>query len=333
MTTWSGVARQRLLMPQVDETTFSKRGFHTGSTDARQLLERSAGEFLVGLRQGLGGADTDQVHRSLAEVDRPFRGFAHEGAAMGLAITDALTPGRGGTRGHGGTPGRGRLAAFATGPGADHIYMIHVGAGWALARLPRLLWRRAVLPDPLLRWLALDGYGFHQAYFATEQYVWAQPPPAPRPPWPDPTGYATRALDQGIGRALWFVHGADVEPLAAQIDDVDPGRRSDLWAGVGLAATYAGGVSADDLDKLMKLAAGYRAWLAQGAAFAAQARVRARLVTAHTGAAVRALCRTTVEDAAGLTQAALVDLPTGADSVGFEIWRQRIRARFVDLED
>ena len=323
MTTVTGGARRRLLMPGPAEVSFVRRGFHASAPAARQLLERSAGQFLVGLGHGLGGDDGRLVHRSLAAVDRPLRGFAHEGAAMGLAVTDALTPGRGR-----------RLADFAAGPAVDHIYMVHVGSGWAMARLPRPLWRRAVLPDPLLRWLALDGYGFHQAYFATDRYVRQQRPVTVHPPWPDPSGYAARAADQGIGRALWFVFGADVERLAAQIDAFEADRRPDLWAGTGLAATYAGGVDAVDLDRLVKLAAGYRPHLAQGSAFAAQARRRARLITGHTGDAVRVICGTGVDEAAGITQATLAGLPAADGPVpAFELWRRRIQDRFGDLED
>ena len=52
--------------------------------------------------------------------------------------------------------------------------MMHVGLGWALARL-----RRSVTPylaqlDPLLGWLAVDGYGFHEGYFDWPRYVEGQ---------------------------------------------------------------------------------------------------------------------------------------------------------------
>ena len=33
-------------------------------------------------------------------------------------------------------PGRGRFEAFLAGAGNPHFYMCHVGAGWAVARLP-----------------------------------------------------------------------------------------------------------------------------------------------------------------------------------------------------
>ena len=55
--------------------------------------------------------------------------------------------------------------SFLAGPGAAHTYMVHVGAGWALAQLRRRVDRALARLDPLLGWLAVDGYGFHQGYF------------------------------------------------------------------------------------------------------------------------------------------------------------------------
>jgi hypothetical protein len=121
--------------------------------------------------------------------------------------------------------------------GANHVYMAYIGVGWAMARLPKLRWRAIEPHDPLLRWLALDGYGFHQAYFHTKQYVWQQHQ-APIPGW-EPAGYANRVVDQGIGRALWFVNGSDVQGAATTIEAFLPSRRADLWSGAALAANAA----------------------------------------------------------------------------------------------
>src|SRR5206468_3903957 len=75
----------------------------------------------------------------------------------------------------------------------DHPYMAHVGAGWALARLGLARFgstrRRAFeRMDRVLRWLAIDGYGFHEGYFRPRRAVVEQwrvsvnmaPPMAPR---------------------------------------------------------------------------------------------------------------------------------------------------------
>jgi hypothetical protein len=320
MPTLMGTVRKRLLMPDLAEAGFRKRGFHARNPEAQRQLERTGELFLTGFGHAMVSRDMAEARRLLDTVERPYRGFAYEGASMAFAITDAISPWR-----------RYRVRAFLDGPAAPHVYMLHVGTGWAMARLPRRFWKAIVLPDPLLRWLALDGYGFHQAYFATRTYVTAQRVLNVPVPWPDPGSYAHRAADQGVGRALWFVCGADVERLATVVGEFAPDRRADLWSGVGLAATYAGGVEAAEIETLRKLAAGYRRELAQGAAFAAKARLRAGLVVPHTEDAVGLLCRMTVEDAARLTDTALEDLPADpADPAvpAFERWRQRIRDGF-----
>jgi hypothetical protein len=94
------------------------------------------------------------IDTELGSAPQELQGFAFEGAAMGFALLDLVMPWRGR-----------RFARFITGPAAAHIYMAHVGAGWALARTsPYLAWRLGSF-DPLLQWLATDGYGFTPGIF------------------------------------------------------------------------------------------------------------------------------------------------------------------------
>jgi hypothetical protein len=108
----------------------------------------------------------------------------------------------------------------------------------------------------------------------------------------------------------------------------DPARHSDLWAGVGLAATYAGAGDAGVLEAL-RAAAGQRLpEVAQGAVFAAKARVHAGLTTPHTETATRVLC-----DLSATGAAAVGDRTTPGsteDTVGerYESWRRRVRSCF-----
>jgi hypothetical protein len=309
-------------MPDLSEVTFEKRGFQAPDPAVRRHLESIGRQFLVGYGHALDGRGIGEIVRRLEAVEAPSRGFAYEGASMGLAVTDTLTPWR-----------SARLPAFIAGPAAPHVYMAHVGAGWAMARLPRPLWRGIALTDPLLRWLAVDGYGFHQAFFDTQRYVDARLRPRLRMPWPDPSGYVYRAFDQGLGRALWFVCGAMPTRVAGTINGFDAARRGDLWAGAGLAATYAGGADACELATLLAEAADRRPEVAQGAAFAAKARLRAGLTTPHTRVATKVFCGTSAEDAAAATDEALRDLPDDGPVPAYEVWRRRIRAGYRHLGD
>jgi SagB-type dehydrogenase family enzyme len=315
-TNWAGRLRCRIFLPDQSEATFAKRGF-TAPDAARQAnIEKVGTIFLVGFEYGMAGLSLAGIESSLETVEPAFRGFAYEGCTMALAIRDGIRP-----------AGRHWVRDLLASRGANHVYMAYIGVGWAMARLPRVRWRAIEPHDPLLRWLALDGYGFHQAYFHTKQYVWQQHQ-APIPGW-EPAGYANRVVDQGIGRALWFVNGSDVQGVATTIGAFPESRQGDLWSGAGLASVYAGGTDAGELSDMVRLAGQYRSYAAQGAAFAAKARLLAGLVMPGTEIGVKVHCDMSVEDAAAVTDETRQGLPTeDANLPSFEVWRERIRKRF-----
>jgi hypothetical protein len=299
----------------VAETSLERRGFHRKSPAAQELLETIGAKFLLGYGHAVEARTPAQAEEWLAEIPVQFRGFAYEGAGMGYAILDGLPFGS-----------RKHTEAFLASPGGElQNYIILVGVGWAMARLPRFAWPKAERFDPLLRWLVLDGYGFHQAYFKTEQYVHNQYQ-EPNFPWPSKeySEYSLRAIDQGIGRALWFVCGTDVELVTKTIGEFDPSRHGDLYAGVGLASTYACGVDADELTELARRAGVHRGQLAQGSAFAAEARARAGLLIPATGTATQAICGLPAERAAAITLEVRPDVVIDGELPAFETWRQRI---------
>jgi hypothetical protein len=315
-TNLAGRLRCRIFLPNQSEVTFERRGF-TASDKTRQAnLEKVGTKFLEGFEYGMAGLSLAAIESSLETVEPAFRGFAYEGCTMALAVRDGIRP-----------YGQHWVRDLLASRGANHIYMAYIGVGWAMARLPKLR-RNAVAPhDPLLRWLALDGLGFHQAYFSTQQYVWNQR--QDRIPGWEPAAYASRAFDQGMGRALWFINGSDVQRVADCIGAFPQSRQGDLWSGAGLASVYAGGAEAGELSDMARLAGQYRSHAAQGAAFAGKARLLAGLVMPGTELGVKVYCDMSVEDAAAVTDQALDGLP--ADDTGtprFEVWRDRIRKRF-----
>jgi hypothetical protein len=176
--------------------------------------------------------------------------------------------------------------------------------------------------DRLLRWLAVDGYGFHQGYFYPRHYI--ENGSAPNVP----AGYARCAFDQGLGRSLWFVHGGDVEAIARTIGRFSAERRAHLWSGTGLAAGYAGGVGLTELERLREHAGAHRPSLAQGVAFAAKARARAGNPARHTELACQVVWGASASTAADITDDALQGLPASTAIEPYEAWRSRIRDRF-----
>jgi hypothetical protein len=307
-----GVLLKSLLGIDPAETSFERRGFREGGPAVRARLEQVGAAFTAGYHAALEDARPGVFTPRLDDVTLEFRGFAYEGAAMALALLDWLTPWN-----------RGRVGAFLAGAGDPHAYMVHVGAGWALARLPARADRFLARFDPLLRWLLVDGYGFHEAFFHFRDYLAGRPVPSRL------QGYARRAFDQGFGRCLWFVEGAGVERIASTIESLPTDRHADLWSGVGLASAYAGGVAEEDLRALRDAAGSFLPELAQGAAFAAKARQRAGNLTPYQDLACGILCGLSAAAAARVTDDALENLPANGPDCAYETWRRRIQRRLT----
>ncbi|KOX24120.1 DUF1702 family protein [Nocardiopsis sp. NRRL B-16309] len=320
MASLTGALRRRVLTPDPSETTLETRGFHDKGPAGRSVLETVGASFLAGLGDAVETASPERTDARLTALGTRYRGFAYEGAAMGFALLDALS-----FRG-------GRTRRFLDGPGASHVYMAYVGIGWAMARLPGPLWPGTGDLDPVLRWLVHDGYGFHQAYFHTEAHVHRRERDERAARRTGDGPYALRAADQGIGRALWFVAGTDAERAAELVEGFPAERRQDLFAGLGLAATYAGGADEEELTALRERAGEHRWFLAQGSAFAAEARVRAGLVVPHTETATRVLCSLGAEEAARLSRDHRPDAsgPDPApDRPWYEVWRVALAEEFA----
>lgn len=300
--------RGRLLAISPEETSFAVRGFR-GATDAQCQLEEHGEAFIKGFNLALIVGNGDELAERVLCVRIAERGFAYEGAGMAFALLDLLELGRGR-----------RLGAFLNGSGAPHVYMVHVGAGWALARLRRRPWGRLRNLDPLLRWLAIDGYGFHEGFFHPRRFI----EQVALPRWA--AGRERQVFDQGLGRSLWFVKGADVDRIGVAIKRFPPERRPDIWSGVGLAAAYAGAVNRTGLERLRQLAAAHLPHVAQGAAFAVKARLRASNPISQTDTACEVLCGTDPAGAAAVVDEALHGLDADVAGESYALWRGRIRA-------
>jgi enediyne biosynthesis protein E3 len=310
---WIGRLRRRLFAISSEETLPSRRGFAVEDAATEARLARVGATFLAGYHAAMAETAAEPLARRLdATVALGWRGFAFEGAAFGLAILDTLTPWS-----------RSRFDRFVFGPAAHHVYLAYVGLGWTFARLPRRIPPIVAAIDPHYRWLTLDGYGFHQGFFAWPAAVTRQEVPRRL------SGYARRGFDQGLGRSLWFVRGGRPGAIAAAIGGFAPERQADLWSGIGLAATYAGGVPEADLVQLGGLAGSHRPHLAQGAAFAAEARVLAADLTPELELACRTIWGRSPEQLAEMTRELGRDLPADESArPAFEAWRERIRCEF-----
>ncbi|MEO3867451.1 DUF1702 family protein [Nonomuraea sp. B12E4] len=323
MSTLLGSLRRLLLAPSLAEVTFQVRGFPAPPSPAVPRLEAIPQSVVCGFEWAIDTRDSWELERRLSMVETELRGFAYEGATMACVVLDAMGGGRGR-----------RTRELMLGPAAPHIFLTYIGIGFAMSRLPRPLWKK-VVPDlsgsayyPAMSWLAVDGYGFDLAYFHTRRWVHEQRAPVPYP-WEGRPDYFPRAFDQGVGRALWFIHGAHVPDVVVAVRRFAADRQADLWSGVGLAATFAGGSDGERLGELRQAAGGHAAELAQGAVFAAKARSFAGYVPAHTEAATDALTGLSVAEAAALADEGGVAHDTSGPVPAYERWRQNVRAHFL----
>ena len=307
-----GRVRRRLLGLSPAEASFAKRGFSASQDEARRRLEQIGIIFLSGYHAALEETDFVPLARRLADVETELQGFAFEGAAMGLGLLDCFTPWR-----------KYRWSTFTNRLAEPHVYMMHVGLGWALARLRRCVTSHLARLDPLLGWLVVDGYGFHEGYFNWPRYIDQHAIPA------GVEGYGRRVFDQGLGRSMWFVKGADVTAVVSAIETFPSARRDDLWSGVGLACAYAGGCDLTAIESLRTAAREYLPALAQGVAFAAKTRQHAANLNSHTERVSRVICGYSAEYAAGITDAALKDLRSQDGLPAYEVWRRRIQNKFA----
>jgi len=295
------------------QALFAHRLRRMTNAGLRARLEAIGAAFTAGYQAALEEREPAAIAARLDRVEPERQGFAAEGVGMGLALLDGLAPGRSGRRD--------RLRRYLEGPGEQQSYMLHAGAGWALA-FP-FLSGRALLArlDPLLGAIALDGYGFYRAYFFPRRTI----DHGRLPRWI--SGAASRSFDVGVGRRLWFLD-TETERLPALAAAFPEDRRADLWAGLGEACSFGGGREAGTVAALHRAAGPFLPAFAQGIAFAAEARDRGGIPAEQTELA----CRTVWERSAADTAAVVRDTRPGLPGTGpaaFEAWRRRIRERFT----
>jgi hypothetical protein len=266
--------------------------------------------FIDGYHAGLA-EQSDHLDESISKTNSLYEGFVYEGAAMGYAIADALSIVK-----------RDRWSQFLTGAGRHQPYILHVGLGWAFARIPwirRYPEKHLKKYEPLLKWLIIDGFGFHEGFFNAPRWLGHT---KPRPLFSD---YGQSVFDQGLGRSLWFVLGTNIKEIGKCIGGFERSRHADLWSGVGLAAAYAGtgSESAFDVGQLFETCEGFIQCLAQGIAFGAEARELAGIPAAHTESLCQSICGLSATETAQITYEALPSNRNRANS--YEAWRTNIR--------
>lgn len=239
----------------LSEAEFSVRQF-PATGNARERLERVAKTVVTAYNVSVSTGRGPELFDRRAQINDELVGFYNEGIGMGLYTLDSFTPG-----------GR-DFWDFVDNEGRNHLYMSYIGAGLASGVFNKDFRPFLKKAHPTWGLLVLNGIGFYNAYFRSAKTISNQGVPASV--LTDP--FFLYCYDSGIGRALWFYTAGDPESVKSVIDAFPVERQRGLWAGIGLAATYACGVSRETLLRLQRNANVYTAALAEGSMQATHAR-------------------------------------------------------------
>ncbi|MEH2167276.1 MAG: DUF1702 family protein [Nostoc sp.] len=251
---------------------WAERGIPTISPSVQQRLRQIRGTLLQGFQAAIASDEVEAIILKLNGIEDELRGFAFEGVGMGLTHRDLFAPSK-----------QNRVEAFVAGSGAAYEHFVYVGVGLMLGKPPLPLEPYISQLNPTKLWLVIDGYGFQHGLSHWQKYLDDLAMPEHL------SGYARRVFDQGMGRSIWFVDGADVTRIPKTIGAFPPTRQADLWGGIGFVCTYSGGVGRATLEALKTAAGHYQFALIQGSAFAAKSRQRIGSYSAHTELACEVL--------------------------------------------
>lgn len=290
-------------------------------TEARKQLRLSSTSFIDAYNTSLEVDLSRKLFSILGTYDKSFRGFAYEGTGMGMAMLDYT-----------GFSKRDRLSEFVeTAP--SYTMLAYIGAGFAIAVLNRDLEPSLASLKPLERWWAIDGYGFYCGIFRWEQTIEKQRLPKKI------KGYGQRAFDRGIGRSLWFRLNDDINEITRLIQTFPEHRRADIWSGIGLASTYAGGVEKVTLETVKAKSGPYKSHVALGSSMAAINRYYPDNIMEHNDLACSVYCGMTAENTAKLVVNTAESLtidpaePVFTPQPIFETFREAVRSHLALLSD
>ncbi|WP_340200608.1 DUF1702 family protein [Ascidiimonas sp. W6] len=251
------IIRRMLFALPLSEANFKLRGFEKDSP-AQARLELVAKTVVSGYNTALETGLSDDLTTNTETIKKELVGFFNEGIGMGLYTLDVFSPFN-----------RDRFWRFIKGKGKNHEYMSYIGAGIASGVFFNLPFEKfAEKADPTSGLLILNGLGFYYAYFKPKKTL--KNMYMPKSVKKDP--FYIECYDNGIGRALWFYNGGVPSSIAKTISNFPKERQGAIWSGVGLAATYAGGVSELKIKELQQLAGSLSHMLGEGSILACHTR-------------------------------------------------------------
>jgi enediyne biosynthesis protein E3 len=314
---WGKIRRFVFGLPLVNiENTW--KNVPSVETSTRQKLRPPVIAFITGFNTALEVSLSELLVGQLEGLNDNCRGFGYEGAGMGLAVSDYAR-------------NKTLVSNFLQGQGAKYPELIYVGVGCATAALKKDLVKKLPQIEPMQRWWIPDGFGFFTGIYQWEDSVERQIVPA------QVKGYALRAFDRGLGRRMWFALSGESQTVAKAIVKFPESRQADLWSGIGLASTFAGGAERETLVKLKELAGDYASYVALGSTMAAKCRYTADNIVDYTNFACSILCGMTASQAGEIVTKVIEDInvdpqePLNVKQPAFETMRENVRSHFVKV--
>jgi len=212
----------------------------------------------------------------VAEVE--FRSIAYESASMCIALEDLKQGDK-----------LNNWLQFLNEAASSHVTQVHVGLGWALAQT--LKNPTAYSPDlnSMMRYRVFDGYGYYEGIFRRRRsiinHLKLQVEDA----------IASGALDQGLGRSIWYLNKGIFNDAKTMIEGFAVERQKDLWRGLGIAIAYVGGNNEETLQDFFSKADLHKTQLATGAAMALVSRDAAKYISADTELTCKVWCKLNAE--------------------------------------
>ena len=214
----------------------------------------------------------------LESTDIEFRSIGYESASMSIALED-LKQGEQFTN----------WFRFLNEAASTHATQVHVGLGWAFAQGLKTPLTYLQELNPMMRYRVLDGYGYYEGIFRRRRSI------INHLKLNVEDVVASAALDQGIGRSIWYLNKGIIDDAKMMIEGFAIERHKDLWRGLGIAIAYVGGCDEEMLQEIFSKADSYKTQLATGAVMALVSRDSAKYISADTELACEVWCKQNAE--------------------------------------
>jgi hypothetical protein len=223
-------------------SAFPPKKVSSDSNQPPEGLGLARRSFIDGYHSALS-AEKSAIPALFDGVNPNAVGFMLEGAGMALTLMDEMN-----------SSGEKYLPTLFAGRPESELKLCAIGVGWASARMSKpVVWKPETISD---QWTSaiVNGYGFHIGFFDPENFASATSIEIDEAHRED--------YNIGLGRALWFIHEGEVEPIAEFLLQLEPSQQSYLWTGIGIACVF----NRDDTKKatLIELAGSNESYLIAG---------------------------------------------------------------------